>query len=65
MSGVLGMLSLLDSLCVQALGQLKPILPSSVPMWNRHEDVLKWAFVQLETGTALLLCITLKEGLRT
>lgn len=33
-------------------------------IWNGHEDLLKWAFVQLGTGTALLLCITLKRGLR-
>lgn len=33
-------------------------------IWNRHEDLLKWAFVQLGTGTALLLYTTLKRGLR-
>lgn len=33
-------------------------------VWSGHEDLLKWAFVQLGTGTALLLYITLKRGLR-
>lgn len=59
--------SLLDSPCMQPLGQLNPTLPSPVPrksMWNGHEDLLKRAFVQLGTGTALLLCITLKRELR-
>lgn len=33
-------------------------------IWNGHEDLLKGAFEQQGTGTALLLYITLKRGLR-